>query len=84
MFPWKLVDFEIILQIFHIKKNSSILMKSVSEYFLQTKICPFLRPDIYIINRNVTDHVVPWIIIIVRLKIKKYMNGSPILERHNI
>jgi hypothetical protein len=59
-------------------------MISVSEYFLQTKICPFLRPDIYIINRNVTDDVVHWIIIIVRLKINRYMNGSPILERHNI
>ena len=59
-------------------------MISVSEYFLQNKICPFLRPDIYIINRNVTDHVVPWIIIIVRLKINKYMNGSPIFEKHNI
>jgi hypothetical protein len=55
------------------KKNSIILMISVSEYFLQTKICPFLRvrPDIFIINRNVTDHVVPWIIIIVHPKITK-------------
>ena len=49
------------------------MMISVSEYFLQTKICPFLRvrPDIFIINRNVTDHVVPWIIIIVHPQINK-------------